>query len=316
MRFTRFRTFKSSQPDTIWYNTDESEFLRLTSTVKELIKSNSGANLTSPTNLIHQLRLYKSPNEQKLMQKTCQIASEAINETIAWSRPGISEHQLYAKVDYECRMRDASFLAYPPVVATGSNATTIHYINNCQMTKTGETVLMDAGCEYGGYTSDITRTFPVDGKFTDAQKILYEIVLQTQTNLIRILQEKSCSLDELFEVMCLELGKCLKEIGFIPKHLAGVDLARAAYKFCPHHVSHYLGMDVHDTPSISRAMKLEPGMVFTIEPGLYISKDSRIVPEEFRGIGIRIEDDALMLPNQKLQILTENCVKDIKDVER
>lgn len=250
------------------------------------------------------------------MQKTCQIASEAINETIHWTRPGISEHHLYAKVDYECRMRDASFLAYPPVVATGFNATTIHYINNCQMTKKDETVLMDAGCEYGGYTSDITRTFPVDGKFTDAQKVLYEIVLQTQTNLIQIIQEKSCSLDELFEIMCLELGKYLKEIGFIPKHLAGVELARAAYKFCPHHVSHYLGMDVHDTASISRAMKLEPGMVFTIEPGLYISKNSRIVPEEFRGIGIRIEDDAMMLPNQKLRILTENCVKEIKDVER
>ncbi|XP_063704331.1 xaa-Pro aminopeptidase 3 [Culicoides brevitarsis] len=309
-------TFKSSQPEVIWYNSDESEFPRLTSTVKELIQATAGANLTSPTNLIHQLRLFKSPSEQKLMQRTCQIAAEAINETISWCRPDISEHHLYAKVDYECRMRDANFLAYPPVVATGANATTIHYINNCQMARAGETVLMDAGCEFGGYSSDITRTFPVDGKFTEAQRVLYEVVLQTQTNLIRVLQEKECSLDELFEIMCLELGKCLKEIGLIPKHVSGVELARAAYKFCPHHVSHYLGMDVHDTSTISRGLKLEPGMCFTIEPGLYISRNSRTVPEEFRGIGIRIEDDALMLPNRKLQILTETCVKDVKDVER
>uniref|UniRef100_A0A336M323 CSON011162 protein n=1 Tax=Culicoides sonorensis TaxID=179676 RepID=A0A336M323_CULSO len=310
-------TFKSSQPDTLWYNTEESEFTRLTSTVKELVKSAWGANLLSPTNLIHQLRLYKSSAEQKLMQKTCQIASEAINETISWSNPDISEHHIFAKVDYECRMRNASYLAYPPVVASGQNATTIHYINNCQMLKTGDTVLMDAGCEYGGYTSDITRTFPVSkSKLSDAQRVLYEIVLETQKSLIRKLQEKAYSLDELFEIMCLELGKYLKEIGFIPKHLSGVDLARASYKYCPHHVSHYLGMDVHDTPSISRAIKLEPGMVFTIEPGLYISADNRVVSEEFRGLGVRIEDDALMLPNNKVQILTEACVKEIKDIER
>lgn len=306
-------TLKSTQPDTIWYNTEESDFPYLTSKLKEITKS---ACLTSPTNLIHKLRLYKSPNEQELMRKTCKIASEAINATISWTRPGLSEHHLFAKVDYECRMRDASYLAYPPVVASGVNATTIHYINNCQMIKPREVVLMDAGCEYGGYTSDITRTFPVDGKFTDAQRVLYEIVLETQRTLIQILQEKSCSLDELFEIMCLELGKHLKEIALIPKHLSGVDLARAAYKFCPHHVSHYLGMDVHDTPSISRSIKLEPGVIFTIEPGLYISNASRSVPEEFRGIGVRIEDDALMLPNNKVEILTETCVKDVKDVER
>lgn len=273
-------------------------------------------NIQSPVNLIHQLRLYKSPAEQALMLKTCQIASQSINETIKWSKPGVSEHHLFAKVDYECRIRNSNYLAYPPVVASGNNATTIHYITNSQIAHNGDIVLMDAGCEYGGYTSDITRTFPVSGHFTDAQRVLYEIVLTVQKELIKILNEQNCSLDQLFELMCLELGKYLKEIGFIPKHISGVDLARAAYKFCPHHVSHYLGMDVHDTASISRGIKLEPGMVFTIEPGLYVTMMNRTVPEEFRGLGIRIEDDALVGSDGKIQILTEECVKEINNVER
>lgn len=118
------------------------------------------------------------------MRKTCKIASEAINETMAEARPGYSEHHLFAMVDYKCRMNNASHLAYPPVVAAGTNGTTIHYINNTQLTKPGDLVLMDAGCEYGGYTSDITRTWPVSGNFTEAQKILYDVVLVLQKELI------------------------------------------------------------------------------------------------------------------------------------
>lgn len=129
-------------------------------------------------------------------------------------------------------------------------------------------------------------------------------------------EEKNLSLDALFELMCLQLGDYLKEIHLLPKHLAGVALARAAYKFCPHHVSHYLGMDVHDTPSISRAIPLQPGMVFTIEPGIYIGADRKDVPEEFRGIGIRIEDDALITADYDLEILTASCLKEINDIER
>lgn len=308
--------YKANSHDVIWYNQEESEFRDVTSTVAELVKGSTKVDLFSPTALIQQQRLLKSPAEQELMRQTCRIASEAINETMAWVRPGISEHHLFAKVDYECRLRNASYLAYPPVVAGGVNATTIHYISNNQVVQEDDAVLMDAGCEYGGYTSDITRTFPVGSRFTEPQRVLYEIILQVQKDLIRCLQEESVSLDMLFEIMCLQLGGYLKEINFIPKHLSGVDLARAAYKFCPHHVSHYLGMDVHDTGSISRGIPLAPGTVFTIEPGVYISRDRRDVPEEFRGIGVRIEDDALIDDNNKLEILTASCKKELKDIER
>jgi len=122
------------------------------------------------------------------------------------------------------------------------------------------------------------------------------------------------TLDELFETMCLKLGKYLQEIHLIPKDKAGYDLARAAYKFCPHHVSHYLGMDVHDTPLVSRSNKLIPGNVFTVEPGIYIGSKRQDVPEEFRGLGLRIEDDVMVTTNMKLEILTDKCVKDTNNL--
>jgi Xaa-Pro aminopeptidase len=128
-----------------------------------------------------------------------------------------------------------------------------------------------AGCEYGGYSSDITRTWPVNGRFSDSQKVLYEILLQVQLELMdTMFKEGGRTLDELFDTMCLRLGKYLQEVNLIPRHLSGVDVARAAYSFCPHHVSHYLGMDVHDTPLIPRNIKLMPGMVCTVEPGKFV----------------------------------------------
>lgn len=186
-------------------------------------------------------------------------------------------------------MNGASYLAYPPVVATGPNATTIHYINNTQTTGPTDLVLMDAGkshrllsaqnfffaiskyppgCEYGGYTSDITRTWPISGSFTQSQLVLYEIVHTVQKELIDVLlKDGGLTLDSLFDTMCLRLGIYLQEIGLVQKGLVGMELARAAYAYCPHHVSHYLGMDVHDTPTISRSVHLQPGMVCTVEPG-------------------------------------------------
>lgn len=188
------------------------------------------------------------------------------------------------------------------------------------------------GCEYGGYTSDITRTWPISGSFTQPQLVLYQIVHTVQKELIdELLKDGGLSLDSLFDTMCVRLGIYLQEIGLVRKDLRGTELARAAYSYCPHHVSHYLGMDVHDTGSISRSIQLQPGMVCTVEPGIeyrigstiwllqwvwclfsgiYISHDRNDVPEEFRGIGIRIEDDVLITSDSTVEVLTEKCVKD------
>lgn len=125
-----------------------------------------------------------------------------------------------------------------------------------------------------------------------------------------LLKDGGNTLDTLFDTMCIRLGKYLQEIGLVSRNLMGVELARSAYSFCPHHVSHYLGMDVHDTPMISRAMQLQPGMVCTVEPGIYIAADRLDVPAEFRGIGIRIEDDVLITKDKTIEILTKSCIKD------
>lgn len=208
-------------------------------------------------------------------------------------------------------MAGASFLAYPPVVAAGRNATIIHYVQNTQLAKSGEMILMDAGCEYGGYSSDITRTWPVNGRFTDTQRVLYEVVWTLQKDLLNaMLKDGGRTLDDLFDTMCLRLGQLLQEAGLLKRTLAGIELSRAAFKLCPHHVSHYLGMDVHDTPLMPRTLPLVPGMVCTVEPGIYIPADSTDVPAEFRGLGIRIEDDVLIAGDQTIEVLTEECIKE------
>lgn len=184
----------------------------------------------SPTIFAHQMRVVKSKSEVNLMRTACVIASEAINQTISESKPGDSEHHLFARVDYHCRMRNSSFLAYPPVVASGTNGTTIHYINNSQIVNSGDLVLMDAGCEFGGYSSDITRTWPINGVFSEPQRILYEVLLVLQKELIEnLLNEGGRTLDDLFNTMCVKLGKYLQEVGLVSKSLNELDAARVRF---------------------------------------------------------------------------------------
>ncbi|KAK3920238.1 Xaa-Pro aminopeptidase 3 [Frankliniella fusca] len=262
----------------------------------------------SPRKLVHELRVIKSPAEQVLMRKSCQIASKAIETTIASSHPGISEHELFATVDYHSRMNGAEYLAYLPVVAGGERANIIHYINNSQIINDGELVLMDAGCEYHSYSSDITRTWPVSGKFSPKQREVYEALLSVQVELISLLS-KHPSLDSLFSSMCQLLAVRLREIGLISSKITSKqDLSQAAYAFCPHHVSHYLGMDVHDTELVERKIPVTPGMVVTVEPGIYIKKDNMNVDPELRGMGMRIEDDVL-ITESGVENMTAMCAK-------
>lgn len=309
---TYVEKLRSQAGTLVWYDEKNSDQSKLTPILRT-----SNESIECPTKFIHTLRWTKSEAEIELIRQTCEIASRAINETIKKSRPGISEHHIFAEVDYRCRMDGASFLAYPPVVASGLNATTIHYISNTQIVKDGDMVLLDAGCEYGGYSSDITRTWPINGTFSEPQRILYEIVLSLQKDLIKtILNPGGMTLDDLFDTMCLKLGKYLQEAHLISSDKSGYDLAREAFKFCPHHVSHYLGMDVHDTPLVSRSNSLIPGNVFTVEPGIYIGSDRLDVPEEFRGLGLRIEDDVMVTSNMKLEILTSKCIKEVDQLDQ
>ncbi|XP_072040288.1 xaa-Pro aminopeptidase 3-like [Amphiura filiformis] len=262
---------------------------------------------------MHSIRVMKSAAECRLMRKSVSIASQAFAEVMKFSRPGINESTLYAKMDFECRIRDAEFLAYPPVVAGGDRANTLHYIANNQLIHDGEMVLMDAGCEYHGYASDITRTWPVNGKFSDAQAELYGAVLDVQEACIDRCNI-GVTLDQIYSFMLTELGKRLQHLGIVSPKLSNIELYKAATRYCPHHIGHYLGMDVHDTPRVSRSDQLQPGMIVTIEPGLYIPVTDLSAPAKYRGIGIRIEDN-ILITDEEPQNLSQECPKKMGEIE-
>uniref|UniRef100_A0AAZ1XCS9 Aminopeptidase P N-terminal domain-containing protein n=1 Tax=Oreochromis aureus TaxID=47969 RepID=A0AAZ1XCS9_OREAU len=243
------------------------------------------------------------------------ITAQAFRRTMALSQGDVDEAVLFAKFDFENRIHGANFLAYPPVIAGGNRANTLHYINNNQIIKDGEMVLLDGGCEYFGYVSDITRTWPINGKFSPAQTELYESVLEVQRSCLSLCSP-GVSLDHIYSTMLALLGRQLKRLGILEASTSDAEALKAARRYCPHHVGHYLGMDVHDTPELSRSQPLQPGMAITIEPGLYICEDNDQVPKHFRGLGVRIEDDVVIREKGGPLILSSDAPKTIADVER
>nr|AMO02518.1 xaa-pro aminopeptidase 3 [Tityus serrulatus] len=298
----------------LWYDYLSSPQLPMHEVMRDFVANCRHSGFESCRPLIQQLRLIKSDAEIKLMKKSTEIASEAMQEVMKSSHPLVTESQLYAKMDFECRIREAEHLAYPPVVAGGTRANIIHYTANNQRILGNEMVLMDAGCEYRGYASDLTRTWPVNGRFTRPQRELYEAILAVQEELIELCASFT-SLDQLFHAMCQLIGSKLQELGIVSTNIGKIELGKIAYNYCPHHVGHYLGMDVHDTTLISRSIKLKPGMIITIEPGIYIRENNQRVPSKYRGLGIRIEDD-ILVTDVGPEVLTAHCPKTIEDIEK
>jgi len=226
-------------------------------------------------------------------------------------------------MEYECRMKGCLRLAYPPVVANGISNNTLHYINNDSLLGSGSLILMDAGGEYHGYNSDITRTWPVNGKYSPEQAIVYNAVLHIQEQCISEINSAlssgiSMSLNNIHVLSCRLVLQALVDLGICTSKKQAEKLYQIFY---PHSIGHWLGMELHDTPTVRGDVILEPGMTFTLEPGLYLP-DSREVPEKFRGIGVRIEDDVLVTTvtngNKSsigLEILTKEVPKKISDVE-
>lgn len=260
------------------------------------------------------MRLFKSMAEIRLMRNSTSIAAQAFTEVMKHTKPGLTENQLFARLEYHCRDLGAQHLSFPPVVAGGWRANTLHYIKNDQLLQDGEMVLMDGGCVYHGYASDVTRTWPVNGRFSRPQAKLYQIVLDVLKECILECVERE-SLNGVHTTMLRLLGQELQKLGFIDPKLSGHhELQRAAARFCPHHVGHYLGMDTHDCQLMHRGMDFESGMVITVEPGLYIPLDAYDIPKEYRGIGIRIEDDVLITADGPVVLTNELC-KEIDDIE-
>lgn len=255
--------------------------------------------------LINELRAIKSKAEIENMRKAGKISGRSF--TNAMRRQWTEEKHLGAFLEYDFKVGGCEKNAYVPVIGGGRNARSIHYVSNNDILRDGELVLVDAGGQYGGYIADITRTWPINGKFTDAQKDLYEAVLRVQRSSVALCRESSnMTLDKIHTVTRNGLTDQLKQLGF---DMSG----NAIDTLFPHHVGHYIGLDVHDTPGYSRSKLLKEGHCITIEPGIYVSNDERW-PAHFRGMGIRIEDSVCVQDDSPL-VLTTEAVKEVVDIE-
>lgn len=250
--------------------------------------SGRAAHNTDPLQpLMHRLRWHKSPGECAALRASAAAGAAALRTCMEATRPGVTEGGLEALFDFEMRSRGgAQAPAFPAVVGGGANACTIHHRHTDEVLRDGECVLMDAGGERWGYCSDITRTWPVDGTFRKPHRLVYEHVAEAH----RACVEACVTGATLVDIHALSRQMLMRALRDIGVDLSGVDM-RAFY---PHSVGHWLGMDVHDVSSVSHASPLRPGVVLTIEPGLYLRDLGGRVPPEFVGIGVRIEDDVLV----------------------
>ena len=265
--------------------------------------------------LLHELRLFKSAAELKLMRESARIACEAQRAAMLATRPGGREYEVEAALQYTYR-RNNAVAAYEPIVGSGPNACVLHYRDNAAPTADGDLLLCDAGAEFAGYASDITRTWPVNGRYSKEQRALYELVLAAQHAALakaRPGQPWIAGHDAAVEV----LTDGLLSLGLLKGSLKPAIASGAYKKFYMHKTGHWLGLDVHDVGEYKVAgefRELEPGMVFTIEPGLYIAPGTKGVPAKWQGIGIRIEDDVLVTKTGH-EVLTDAVPKAVDEVE-
>ena len=267
------------------------------------------------SHLLHDLRLYKSRAELRVMKKSARIAAAAHVRAMRSVRPGMNEHEVEAELLHEFR-RHGAVASYEPIVGGGANACVLHYRANNAPLRDGALLLIDAGAEYECYASDITRTFPVDGKFSVEQRAIYDIVLAAQTAAIDEVRAGR-SFDAYHEAAVRVITKGLIRLGLLEGSLER-NLREHTYRtFYMHKTGHWLGLDVHDVGDYridGEFRLLEPGMVVTVEPGIYIAPDLRKVPARYRGIGIRIEDDVVVTRGDP-EILTSGVPRDPDEIE-
>ncbi|MBV9210686.1 MAG: Xaa-Pro aminopeptidase [Acidobacteria bacterium] len=266
--------------------------------------------------VLHEMRLIKSAEEIELMQRAADIAAEGHIEAMKAARPGMKEYEIEALIEYHFRKSGAAAPAYTSIVGSGANATVLHYVSNDATLRDGDLLLIDAGAEYRGYASDITRTFPINGRFTEAQREIYNLVLEAQTACVEMVR-KGVTNDEIKNRSIEIQTEGMVRLGILkgdPEKL----IEEEKYKqFYMHGLGHYLGMDVHDVGRYyvrEEPRQLEPGMVMTVEPGIYIAADAKDVPEKYLGIGVRIEDDVLVTEDAP-RVLSAKAPKQVEEIE-
>ncbi len=266
------------------------------SQVRQASRSQSAFDLPALSTHLHAMRLHKEPDELAIMRQAAEISAAAQVELMRQCRPGMHEYELAALFAYQCELQGAQALAYPPIVAGGEQACVLHYTANRAQLQAGELVLVDAGGELDGYAADITRTFPVNGRFSAPQRQLYELVLAAQMAAIAQVQVGQ-PWDAPHQAAVRVLTEGMLRLGLLPGSLQQVLKDKTYQRFFMHRTSHWLGLDVHDVGAYAvdkQPCRLAPGMVLTIEPGLYIPPGSEGVPAHWQGIGIRIEDDVVV----------------------
>ena len=275
------------------------------------------AEFISSDHLLHEMRLIKSAYEIKLMKKAAKISVEAHTKAMKCTRPGLFEYQVDAEIKHTFMTQGAQFEAYPAIVGGGDNGCVLHYTQNNAVLNEGDLLLIDAGCEWGKYAADITRTFPVNGVFTESQKVLYQLVLDAQYAAIEKVKPGN-HWNDPHDAAVAVLTKGLLKLGILKGSLPTL-IKKEAYKpYYMHRTGHWLGLDVHDVGDYKIEGEwrlLEPGMVLTIEPGLYIQPSAKEVDAKWRGIGIRIEDD-VVVTKTGCDVLTDAAAKEVSDIEK
>lgn len=272
--------------------------------------------VADPTDLVHEMRLVKDVAEMAALERSCAIASRAHREAMAAAKPGAFEYEVEAVVERRFRKEGSWGPAYVPIVASGENATILHYVENRRRIEDGDLVLVDAGCEWGGYASDITRTFPASGRFTKAQRRLYDVVLRAQKDAIATARVGK-RLDDVHAAARETMVDGLLDLGLLAGRRATILAKGKDAPFVLHKTSHWLGMDVHDrgryTTPEGDSRPLEPGMVLTVEPGIYVRPDEKKAKAEYLGLGVRIEDDVLVTEGEP-KVLTAAAPKEPEDL--
>lgn len=272
--------------------------------------------LASLEHILHEMRLFKSAEELKLMRRAASVSAAAHVKAMQKCKAGMYEYQIEAEIINHFLQDGLRAVAYPSIVAAGKNACTLHYTDNTSKLKNGDLLLVDAGAECDHYAADITRTYPVSGYFSEAQKQLYQLVLDAQLASIDEIKPQQ-SMQLAHEASVNVLTKGLVTLGLLKGRVATLIKNEKYKQFYMHRIGHWLGMDVHDVGDykINQEWRLlEKGMVLTIEPGLYIPADCKTVDEQWRGIGIRIEDDILVTADGH-EVLTCDVPKSIADIE-
>ncbi len=280
--------------------------------------------IVDPTLILHEMRVFKSEPEVEIMQRAADIAAAAHVEAMKTARAGMKEYEIEALLEASFRRQGAAGSSYTSIVGSGANATTLHYITNQDTLRDGDLLLVDAGAEYLGYASDITRTFPIDGQFTEAQRDIYDLVLKTQMSCIDMVRP-GVRLEDLKTHSVEMLTEGMVKLGLLKGDPAKLIEEKKYMQFYMHNLGHFLGIDVHDAGRYyfnGESRPAEPGMVMTIEPGLYISPDTKNIPEGFNqdvpakylGIGVRIEDDVLVT-EKGARVLTDKVPKDAGEIE-